>query len=77
MPDKDESNDRISLSRYYNASQFRIDTWNELKIVTQRLADGRGGDKEKDTAKRHLDSLAPTEMYWAFPGDHAFQQPVQ
>ena len=47
MPDKDGSSDRISLSRYYNASQFRIDTWNELNIVTQRLADGRGRDGDK------------------------------
>ena len=68
------SSDRISLSRYYNASQFRIDTWNELKIVTQRLADGRGRDEDTEIARKHLDSLAPTEMYWAFPGEHAFQQ---
>lgn len=74
MPDKDGSSDRISLSRYYNASQFRIDTWNELKIITQRLADGRGRDDDKDKARKYLDDLAPTEMYWAFPGDQAFQQ---
>ncbi len=74
MPDKDGSSDRISLSRYYNASQFRIDTWNELKIVTQRLADGRGRDDDKKKARNYLDDLAPTEMYWAFPGDQAFQQ---
>ncbi len=77
MPDKDGPIDRISLSRYYNASQFRIDTWNELNIITQRLADGRGRKDDKKKARSFLDDLAPVEMYWAFPGDQAFQQLYQ
>ncbi len=77
MPDKDGTIDRISLSRYYNASQFRIDTWNELNIITQRLADGRGRKDDKKKARSFLDDLAPVEMYWAFPGDQAFQQLYQ
>ncbi len=74
MPAKDATGERISLSRYYNASQFRIDTWNELKIIIQRLADDRGRDGDEDAVREHLDNLAPTEMYWAFPGDQDFQQ---
>ncbi len=74
MPEQDGPSDQVSLSRYYNASQFRIDTWNDLKIVTQRLADGRGDDESQDKARQFLDDLAPAEMYWAFPGDQEFQQ---
>lgn len=73
MLDPEGSSEQKSLSRYYNASQFRIDTWNELKIVAQRLADGRGSDEDKAAARQYLDDLAPAEMYWAFPGDEAFQ----
>ncbi len=74
MPDDNGSAERVSLSRYYNASQFRIDTWNELKNISHRLANGDAPDDDKNLARETLDHLAPTEMYWAFPGDYAFQQ---
>lgn len=74
MPDNNGSAERVSLSRYYNASQFRIDTWNELKNISHRLAHGGARDNDKNLARETLDQLAPTEMYWAFPGDYAFQQ---
>ncbi len=30
---------RTSLSRYYNASQLRADTWNRLKVLAHKLAE--------------------------------------
>ena len=51
-----------------------MDTWNELKNITHRMAHGGARDNDKNLVHDTLDSLAPTEMYWAFPGDYAFQQ---
>ena len=74
MADDNESDERLSLSRYYNTSQFRIDTWNDLKNVSHRLHRGSARDNDRNLAREILDYLAPTEMYWAFPGDYAVQQ---
>ena len=74
MPDNNGSAEQVSLSRYYNASQFRFDTWNELKNISRRLERGKVRDNDQDLARETLNQLAPTEMYWAFPGDYAFQQ---
>ena len=38
---------RKSLSHYYNASQYRIDTWNRLKSVARQLANGSPNVKEQ------------------------------
>ena len=38
------------------------------------MAHGGARDNDKNLVHDTLDSLAPTEMYWAFPGDYAFQQ---
>lgn len=66
---------RKSLSHYYNASQYRIDTWNRLKSLAHQLAN------DPDKAERHGSSvrdliayLAPIEVYWAFPGPQLMQQ---
>ena len=74
MADDNESDERLSLSRYYNTSQFRIDTWNDLKNVSHRLHRGSARDNDRNLAREILDYLAPTELYWAFPGDYAVQQ---
>ena len=68
MPDDDDGANRVSLSEYYNASQYRIDTWNRLKILTLRLAEN--GARDTDVADAHaiLKRLTPVETYWAFPG---------
>ncbi|WP_020591775.1 aminotransferase class I/II-fold pyridoxal phosphate-dependent enzyme [Kiloniella laminariae] len=67
-----------SLSHYYNASQFRIDTWNKLKSTTRQIANG-GTNREKNIEKVRelLAYLAPVEIYWAFPGSQVFQQLVR
>jgi arginine/lysine/ornithine decarboxylase len=66
---------RKSLSHYYNASQYRIDTWNRLKNTTQQLASG-GKKTEQNRKLVHelIAYLAPVEIYWAFPGPQVFQQ---
>jgi len=65
-----------SLSRYYNASQLRADTWNELKHDAQRLVEKHAGKREVEHLRRavasSLDILEPIETYWAFPGKEAF-----
>ncbi|WP_193188878.1 aminotransferase class I/II-fold pyridoxal phosphate-dependent enzyme [Nisaea sediminum] len=63
-----------SLSQYYNASSFRADTWNKLKNLCQRLAEGRGREKDVEQVGELLHLLAPMEEYFAFPGRHAFNQ---
>ncbi len=71
MPDSVEKAGKQSLSQYYNASLFRADTWNRLKNVCQRLAEGRGREDDKVKAKQLIDLVAPMEEYFAFPGRHS------
>ena len=75
---KGDSSTRASLSEYYNASQFRVDTWNRLKILTSRLERGRlsGTNSEplRQETRAALDLLSPIESYWAFPGKTTFTQ---
>ncbi|MDX1710250.1 MAG: aminotransferase class I/II-fold pyridoxal phosphate-dependent enzyme [Rhodovibrionaceae bacterium] len=65
-----------SLSRYYNASQLRADTWQRLKHYSIRLAErnlsARETEKHRKAAAEALGILEPVETYWAFPGQEAF-----
>jgi len=70
MPDATANADRKSLGRYYNATQFRLDSWNRLKNACLRLAEGRVRDRDKALIHDMLDELGPFEEYWAFPGHH-------
>jgi len=72
MPDEAAGPEGTSLGRFYSASQFRADTWNRLKTITKRLADGGTRDGDRDRAREILDLLAPVETYWAFPGQQDF-----
>ena len=64
-----------SLNAYYNASQLRADTWNQLKSLTARLErDPAGGAKLGEQIEQAFDTLEPIEAYWAFPGRDAFYQ---
>jgi len=66
---------RKSLSHYYNASQYRIDTWNRLKNTAQQLAcGGKKTDQNRQLVHELIAYLAPVETYWAFPGPQVFQQ---
>ncbi len=70
MPDATANTDRKSLGRYYNASQFRLDSWNRLKNACLRLAEGRARERDEALVRDMLEQLAPFEEYWAFPGHH-------
>ncbi|MFN0057584.1 MAG: aminotransferase class I/II-fold pyridoxal phosphate-dependent enzyme [Planctomycetota bacterium] len=65
-----------SLSRHFNASQLRADTWNRLKQLAEALEEHHG--RRTDAAAHHramleaLELLEPIESYWAFPGKTAF-----
>jgi arginine decarboxylase len=63
---------------YYDASQFRLDTWNELKRLTARLerSNRTGADVTEmvETTSRTLASLVEIEHYFAFPGQRACRQ---
>jgi len=74
MPDEGAKAKGVSLGRYYNATQFRVDTWNKLKNIVLRLAEGRERPDDYAQAKALLDELVPFETYWAFPGHHDFRQ---
>lgn len=59
---------------YYDASQFRADAWNKLKLATARLARVAKNDKEaaaelKERVNHTLSVLEKVERYWAFPGE--------
>jgi arginine decarboxylase len=66
-----------SLSDYYSATQLRADRWSSLRETTERLArdhaSGKATAKHATAALNLLESLAPIEMYWAFPGHAAFE----
>ncbi|MCB1022370.1 MAG: ornithine decarboxylase [Acidobacteria bacterium] len=59
---------------YYDASQFRTDTWNELKLATARLARTPSNGEKSEASQAILDTLdvlEEVERYWAFPGKRA------
>ena len=66
-----------SLSDYYSAAQLRADRWSSLRETTERLArdhaGGKANGRHASAALNLLESLAPIEMYWAFPGHAAFE----
>lgn len=74
MPDEGAQAKGVSLGRYYNATQLRVDNWNKLKNITLRLLEGRERSDDYAQAKALLDELAPFETYWAFPGQQDFRQ---
>ncbi|MBI1356457.1 MAG: aminotransferase class I/II-fold pyridoxal phosphate-dependent enzyme [Acidobacteria bacterium] len=56
---------------YYDASLFRADAWNQLKLETTRLARASADDNTeelRETIDRTLGVLEKVERYWAFPG---------
>jgi arginine decarboxylase len=63
---------------YYDASQLRIDTWNELKELTVRRERhekaGRDTTTLRETISRTLTTLEELEAYFAFPGPEVVQQ---
>ena len=64
-----------SMSDYYSAIQLRSDRWSKLRETTDALArepDGRHSKAFGAKIGELLDSLAPIEAYWAFPGVQAF-----
>lgn len=71
--EKLRTSQKHSLSQYYNASLFRVDTWNRLKNVCQRLAEGRGRANDENRAGELVAQVAPMEDYFAFPGASCFQ----
>lgn len=67
---------------YYDASQFRVDVWNQLRRLTSRL-ERNGRSKADSTAdstaliasiKHGLATLGDIEQYFAFPGRRACRQ---
>ena len=66
-----------SVSDYYSATQLRADRWSALRETAESMlvhgVEGRQGSKLLKTAETLFDALAPIELYWAFPGNHAFE----
>jgi arginine decarboxylase len=66
-----------SISRLYNASQLRVDTWTKLKYAAESLARLGDDHEEKQRLRREveeaLDLLDPMESYFAFPGTTSFR----
>ncbi len=75
MPDDSSPNAQNAIGDYYSALQLRNDRWSALKDTTAHLArigaGGRGEVKHHKRASELFESLAPIELYWAFPGAQA------
>ena len=67
-----------TISRLYNASQLRVDTWTKLKYAVESLVDHGNGRTEwqrlRREAREALDLLDPMERYFAFPGTISFKR---
>ena len=67
-----------SLSKYFNASQLRADTWNRLqhsvRLLAERSQERRDSELLRAEIKQALDTLSPIEIYWAFPGKETFDE---
>ncbi|HXV59801.1 MAG TPA: aminotransferase class I/II-fold pyridoxal phosphate-dependent enzyme [Vicinamibacteria bacterium] len=67
-----------SFRAYYDASQLRTDTWNELKQLTSRRerSERRGKDTRplQEEITRTLKVLSEIEAYFSFPGTRAVNQ---
>ncbi len=78
MPDDVGVHPTHKISDYYSAVQLRADRWSALKETVENLArigaGGRGEVKQQKRAADLFESLAPIEVYWAFPGKRAFDQ---
>ncbi len=64
-----------SMNDYYSAIQLRSDRWSALREATDTLSSEPSGtdvDALKQRVEHLLESLAPIETYWAFPGIAAF-----
>lgn len=53
------------LRQHYNAARLRSHTWDQLKLATMELDEGRGAPQEVEAILRDLHTI---ELYWAFPG---------
>ena len=66
-----------SIRDYYSATQLRADRWSALREAAEGLAlhgrEKRQSQKLLSTAEHLFDVLEPIELYWAFPGIHAFE----
>ncbi|MDA0748595.1 MAG: beta-eliminating lyase-related protein [bacterium] len=66
------------LSDHYNASQLRVDTWNQLKHAATRLHEdhrnGRDDVRLREKVDDFFEILTPIESYWAFPGRELLRQ---
>ena len=66
-----------SIGDYYSAVQLRFDRWTDLRQTLQTLRrgdlKGKAAHRTRQQATELLDSLAPIEAYWAFPGRAAFE----
>ena len=66
-----------SLRDYYSATQLRADRWSALREAAEGLArhgrEKRQSQKLLSTAEHLFEVLEPIELYWAFPGIHAFE----
>jgi len=67
-----------SLTRHYNTTQLRQDTWNRLRMAATALYDRskRSGDKTEPikAIKECFALLEPIERFWAFPGKSQVDQ---
>jgi arginine decarboxylase len=67
-----------SYRAYYDASQFRVDTWNELKELTARREryekSGRATDEIQRQIVETLEILEDIEAYFSFPGRRVCRQ---
>lgn len=78
-PPRTDANDSAPRRvRQYNASQLRMDTWNELQVNCAWLNEcDRGNESDDEPRALVADGLATLkllESYWAFPGRDSIER---
>ncbi|MBK7946137.1 MAG: aminotransferase class I/II-fold pyridoxal phosphate-dependent enzyme [Flavobacteriales bacterium] len=59
------------LRQHYNAARLRSHAWDQLKLATMDLDEGRSTPQEVEAILRDLHTI---ELYWAFPGRDTVRQ---
>ncbi len=74
----DPAEERFPLYDHYAPSQFRIETWNDLRACTEALqralTKGRPVEALRKQAFGTIGVLEQIEQYWAFPGRSACRE---
>ncbi len=69
---------KLVTTQHYNIGQYRVDTWNNLRSYTSKLAASHAASSERDASSSlvedTLNQLEVVERYYAFPGSQTIHE---